>query len=350
MAERTEKPTPRHLARLRRRGQVPKSAELSSAIGLMVGIYLLRSRGAEIIRALEQLMRDMFLALATQDLTPAAVQARGSKLALWAMTLMAPLVLGAMVTGVFATVVQTRGLVAPALLKPTFSRINPVNNLRQLLSRRGLVELLKDIGKIAVLGFVVFQALSGQVMSIAAASTIGVSAGVQLLGGAVYKMAVRVSWLFLVLAIIDYIYQRRQFQQSSRMTKEEVKEEMRSAEGSPLTKGRLRREQRKWALQRMMQQVPKADVVVTNPTHLAIALQYDGRTMLAPTVVAKGKGFIASQIVKIARQHRVPIVENRPLAHALIRLEIGTQIPPELYQAVAEVLAFVYRLRRARIA
>jgi len=348
MSERTEAPTPRRLAEVRRRGQVAKSVELSSALSLLVGVYMLRSQGGKLVNGLGQLMRETFGTLLQPDLSLMTVQAMGKTIALTAVELMGPLVMAMMVTGVLSTLVQTRGLVALALLKPNLNRIAPLTNLRTLLSRHSLVEVLKDIGRLAAVGLVIFAPLPERLAEIAAASTGGVSTGIALLAKTGYEMSLRVALLFLGIAIVDYVYQHRRFQQSIRMTREEIKEELRSTEGAPQLKGRIRQMQRRLARLRMMQQVPKADVVVTNPTHLAIALKYDGRTMIAPTVVAKGKGVIAAQIIKVARQHLVPIVENPPLAHALIRLEIGMQIPPALYQAVAEVLAFVYRLRQTR--
>jgi flagellar biosynthetic protein FlhB len=309
---------------------------------------MLRSQGDKLVNGLGQLMRETFSTPSQPDLSLATVQAMGKTVALAAIELMGPLVVAMMMTGILGTLVQTRGLVAPALLKPNLNRIAPLINLRTLLSRHSLVEVLKDIGRLAAIGLVIFAPLPERLAEIAAASTRGVSTGITLLAKTGYEMSLRVALLFLGIAMVDYVYQRRRFQQSIRMTREEVKEELRSTEGAPQLKGRIRQMQRRLARLRMMQQVPKADVVVTNPTHLAIALKYDGRTMIAPTVVAKGKGVIAAQIIKVARQHRVPIVENPPLAHALIRLEIGMQIPPALYQAVAEVLAFVYRLRQTR--
>ncbi len=348
MSERTEAPTPRRLAEVRRRGQVAKSAELSSALSLLVGVYVLRSQGGKIVNGLGQLMREAFGAISQPDLSLVAMQTKGNAIALSAMGLMGPLVITMMAVGILSTLAQTRGLVALALLKPNLNRMNPLTNIRALLSRHSLVEAWKDIGRLTAIGLVIFTPLPERLTAIAAASTASVPGGLALLARTGYEMSLRVALLFLGIAVMDYVYQRRRFQQSIRMTREEIKEEMRSAEGAPQLKGRIRQMQRRLARMRMMQQVPKADVVITNPTHLAVALRYDGRTMLAPTVVAKGKGIVAVQIVKVARQHRVPVVENRPLAHALIRLEIGVQIPPALYQAVAEVLAFVYRLRQTR--
>lgn len=348
MSERTEAPTPRRLAEIRRRGQVAKSVELSSALSLLVGVYMLRSQGDELVNGLGQLMREAFGALARPDLSLVAMQARGSALILSTVRLMGPLVIAMMATGVLSTLAQTRGLVALALLKPNLNRVNPLANLKTLVSRHSLVEIAQDLGRLTAIGLVILTPLPQRLTEIATASTAGVPNGIALLVKTGYEISLRVALVFLGIAVVDYIYQRRRFQQSIRMTREEILEEMRSAEGSPHLKGRIRQMQRRLARLRMMQQVPKADVVITNPTHLAIALKYDGRTMVAPTVVAKGKGVIAAQIVRVARQHRVPIVENPPLAHALIRLEIGMQIPPALYQAVAEVLAFVYRLRRFR--
>lgn len=319
------------------------------ALGLIVGIYLTRAQAGRWAAFIAELMERAF-SLPAQPLTVNTVYRQGLLLGAQLLWTLSPLLIGVMVTGVLATVAQTRGLVAPALLRPRLSRVSPMTNLRNLFSAQGLMAAFKSILKVLIVGWVAFYGLPQQAERISEAATIGVGPALAVLGEVAYHMSLRCAAMFLVLAVIDYGFQWRQYQQSVRMTREELREEMRSAEGSPEAKAQMRRLQRQWAMQRMMQKVPKADVVVTNPTHMAIALQYEAKTMLAPVVVAKGKGVIARRIVEIARKHRVPVIENRPLAHALIRLEVGTQIPPELYRAVAEVLAFVYRLRRARAA
>ena len=348
MGEGTEAPTPRRQAEMRRQGQVAKSPELSGALALLAGLYLLRSQGGAIVAQLSQLMRDTFNALSAQDLTPVLVRARGMELGLLFLRMTAPLILTIMAVGVLSMAVQTRGMISFDLIIPKLDRLNPLSAIKQMFSMRSLVETIKNVGKLAIVGWVVFQPLPQQMMAISAAATADVFGAISLLTSTIMDVSVRAALFFTGLAAMDYVYQWRQFRQNALMTLEEVQEERKSAEGSPMIKGRVRELQRRYALQRMMQQVPKADVVVTNPTHLAIALRYDGETMMSPTIVAKGKGIIAFQISKIAKQHRIPVVENRPLAHALIRLEIGAQITPDLYKAVAEVLAFVYRLRRAR--
>jgi flagellar biosynthetic protein FlhB len=236
-------------------------------------------------------------------------------------------------------------------MQPKFSRLNPLEGAKRFFSIRSLAELVKSLAKVAIVGFVAFKALSDHTTALAQLTGGDLRGGLALVGEIGMELLLKVGMAFLVLSLADYIFQRWQFEKSSKMTKQEVKEEQRSQEVNEQIRGKIRSLQRQLARKRMMQRVPQADVVITNPTHYAVALQYDASKMAAPRVVAKGQRLIAQQIKELARQSGIPLVENKPLAQALFRaVDIDQEVPRELYQAVAEVLAFIYRLKQQRIA
>lgn len=258
-----------------------------------------------------------------------------------------PVIGVAMVVGVVVNLLQVGVMFTAEPLSPNWARLNPVAGFTRLFSRRAFVESVKTLLKVLLIGWLTFSAVRADAAMLLRTSEIDPLMVLMLVGQLLYKMAWRVGLAMLVLALLDYGFQRWEYEKSLRMTKEEVKQELKQTEGDPQVRSRIRARQQAIARRRMMQAVPKADVVVTNPTHYAVALQYDAQKMAAPTVVAKGMNLIALRIREIAQQHGVPIVENPPLAQSLYRtVDIGEQIPPELYQAVAEVLAYVYRLRR----
>lgn len=258
-----------------------------------------------------------------------------------------PVIGVAMVVGVVVNLLQVGVTFTAEPLAPNWARLNPVAGFTRLFSRRAFVDSVKTLLKVLLIGWLTFSAVRADAAMLLRTSEIDPLMVMMLVGQLLYKMAWRVGLAMLVLALLDYGFQRWEYEKSLRMTKEEVKQEMKQTEGDPQVKSRIRARQQAIARRRMMQAVPKADVVVTNPTHYAVALQYDAQKMAAPTVVAKGMNLIALRIREIAQRHGVPIVENPPLAQSLYRtVDIGEQIPPELYQAVAEVLAYVYRLRR----
>ncbi|HIC88157.1 MAG TPA: flagellar biosynthesis protein FlhB, partial [Anaerolineae bacterium] len=340
MSERTHEPTPRRRAEFRRRGQTARSAEIGSALILLAGVSLIRMRGGVIGRHLGELMQRTFTNLNHSDLTPVDLFSKGLELGINLFLLMAPFFLVVMAVGVGSNLIQTGWLLTTQPLKPDPKRLNPLTGFRRIFSLQGLMEAAKTLAKMMLVILVAYGTLRGQMGNLAAASTGGLGPGLSVLGNVVYGLSLRIASLLLVLAGLDYLFQRRQFQQRIRMTREELQEELKSAEGQPQLKSKIRQLQRQMARQRMMQQLPMADVVVTNPTHLAVALQYDAETMSAPTVIAKGRGLIAKRIVRKAKEYRVPVVENRPLAQALFQVELGMQIPNTLYQAVAELLVF----------
>jgi flagellar biosynthetic protein FlhB len=234
-------------------------------------------------------------------------------------------------------------------LVPDLGRFNPAAGLSRLFGPRGLVEAVKALLKVLVVGWVVYTAVRARLPDLVALGTLPTPHLLTLLGTLLYTLALRVSLVFLVIALLDYAYQRWDYEKSLKMSKEEIKQEHKQSEGDPLIKGAIRQRQRDAARKRMMQDVPKADVVITNPTHVAIALAYDVGAMRAPQVLAKGQDELAARIRELAAEHDIPFVENPPLARTLYKqVEIGQEIPAALYAAVAEVLAYVYERNRKK--
>jgi flagellar biosynthetic protein FlhB len=256
------------------------------------------------------------------------------------------IVLGLMVIGLVVTFAQTGLSLSGKRKLFDFSRVNPITGFKRLLSSDGLFNLLKALIKLLVVGWVAYSFLRVNLEKMLALGQLDLQSGVRDWVSLAIAMMWRVGTAYLILAIIDYIYQRWQFYKNMRMTKEEVKEEYKSSEGDPAIKGRIRQQQQQMARRRMMSAVPKADVIITNPTHFAVAVKYDSTSMQAPRVLAKGTLLVAQRIVDIARNHTIPVVQNIPLARTLYAaVDIDQEIPSELYMAMAEVLAYVYRLR-----
>lgn len=242
--------------------------------------------------------------------------------------------------------IQTRFLFSFKPLKFDLKRINPVEGFKRMFSLRSLFELLKSVLKMIIVGYVAYSVIKPKFASFALYSDMETADSMKIVFTLAYEVMFKCSIALLVLAIVDYFYQRWEFEKSLRMTKQELKEEYREVEGSPEVKRRQREIMARLARGRMLQQVPQADVVITNPTHIAVAIKYDSEEMEAPVVVAKGADEVAHKIVEIARQNGVPIVQNPEVARQLYRMiDVGEQIPPGLYHAVAEILAYVYSLR-----
>lgn len=260
--------------------------------------------------------------------------------------LMAPIFLVAVVSAVAANCLQVGFLYTPAAIAPQLNRINPLSGMQRIFSRRALFELLKSLIKVYFVGLVAWQFIRnnlGALLTVLYQNAAGMWETIRTLS---LGLAVRIAVTFLVLAVADYCYQRYEYNKSMKMSKQEIKEELRQMEGDPHLKARIRESQRKIALQRMMQDIPSATVVVTNPTHLAVALRYREAEDDAPVVVAKGAGYIAQRIRERAKEHQIPLVENKQVARMLYdQVELGQAIPVDLYQAVAEILALVYRAK-----
>jgi flagellar biosynthetic protein FlhB len=346
--ERTEQATPKRRQEARERGQVLKSVEVNTAALLLAAAAGLQWLVPGMAGSVLELTRATLAGAATGELTASALAARAPSLSWFFFQLVGPLLLGLAAVGVASNVLQFGFLFSGQAIRPQFSRINPVDGARRLYSSRSLVELAKTLLKVAVVGGVAWQAVRGQESTLALLSEAEPGRAAGALSGAIAAVLWKVAGALAVLAGADFLYQRWWFERSLRMSREEIKEELKQQEGDPHIRARLRQRARALTRQRMMQQVPKADVVITNPTHYAVAIQYEAG-MEAPVVLAKGERLIAQQIKKVAREHGVPTVENRPLAQALYKAcQVGQAVPAELYRAVAEVLAFVYRLHPHR--
>jgi flagellar biosynthetic protein FlhB len=347
--DRSERPTAKRLREARERGQVPRSRELSTALVVGAGVALLigtgRDFGLASLRLMGQgLQLDAELLSRPQDLAALLLLRLGQGL------LAAAPLLGATLLG---------ALLAPWLLggwnmsfgaiRPDFSRINPLSGLGRIVSSHGLVELGKGLAKIGTIGAVAAVYLWRERATFAALAMEPLKAAIGHSGALCLGLAAWLAGALLLIGLIDAPYQRWTHLKRLRMTRQEVREEMKQSEGRPEVKARIRRLQHEMSRRRMMEQVPKADVVVTNPTHYAVALQYSAERMRAPRVVAKGAGVVAAAIRELATRHHVPLVSAPPLARALYRnVDLDREIPAELYAAVAQVLTYIYQLREGR--
>jgi flagellar biosynthetic protein FlhB len=348
--DRTEKPTAKRRGESRKKGQVAKSADLNGAIVLIGGLFVISLVGPAVMNGAAASMREMFGQIAHPGEVSSAAGLNGLFQALIGTMLntVAPIAAACVGFGVLANIGQIGLRPSMTALKPDIKRINPVSGFKNVFGPRIAFETGKALAKVAVVGVVTAIALVPDVTNLGA--NIGTPPGAlgQLIGSGAMSIAQRAAFAYLVIGLIDFAWQRRRHEKQLRMTKQEVKEEFKQHALPPEVRSAIRRRQVLAARARMMSAVPQADVVVTNPTHFAVALTYDG-TGLAPVVVAKGQGHVALQIRRIAEENDVPLVPDPPLARELHRtVEIGQMIPADLYAAVAQVLAFVYRLAGAR--
>lgn len=348
--ERTEPATPKKRHDARAKGNVARSLDLNSAAVLVFGLLILSFAGSMIASKIAALARSMFAGIATIDLTYESASRLFVEGIYGFMIALLPILGGLMLVGIVASVAQVGFLFSWEPLQPRFSKMNPLAGIRKVMfSARSIVELAKGIIKVLIVGIIAYNATASLGEEAITLVDSDISTILEFMAKASLQVGVKVGLAFFVLAAADYLFQRFEYEKSLRMTKHELKEETKQSEGDPLIKGRIRTIQRQIAYRRMMQEVPKADVVVTNPTHVAVALKYEAGKMNAPRVVAKGADLIAQRIKEIAQEHEVPIVEDKPLAQLLYRtVEVGEEIPEKLFQAVAQVLAFVYRLRDQR--
>ena len=244
------------------------------------------------------------------------------------------------------TVYQVGWKVTAKPMEPKLSKFNPINGFKRIFSKDSLFELLKSLVKVGVIAYVAYTNIVDEANNLFILYDISLNQAIALVGSIIIEFGIEISVIFIVIGLIDYIYQKWKFGEDMKMTKQEVKDEYKNTEGDPQIKGRIRQKMREASQRRMMQDVPKADVVITNPTHFAVAIKYDAEVSRAPIVVAKGEDYLAQKIKEVARENHVEIVENKPLARMLYHnVDIGAEIPPELYQAVAEVLAMVYHMK-----
>jgi flagellar biosynthetic protein FlhB len=347
---RTEEATPKRKQEARKRGQVPKSAELSSVAVLFFIFFFLNALGGWI---LSQMFSYVKYALSPGQLNLNLAEVKLSSLlfdhGLIFARIFFPVGIGAMLAGILINYFQVGPLFVLEPLKPKFNRLNPISGFKNIFGSRSFVELAKAVGKLLIVCYFAYWTIKERIFGLNQLITQPPLRSVFFIWDITFQIALKICTFLLVLAIFDYAYQRWEYKKSLRMTKKEVKDEYKQTEGDPKIKSKIRQRQMQIAMRRMMQEVPKADVVITNPTHLAVALRYDSGTMAAPIVVAKGEELIAAKIREVANRHGIIIVENKPLAQAIYKtVDIGETIPAKLFSAVAEVLAFVYRLKQRR--
>lgn len=342
--EKTEQPTPKRREEARKKGQVAKSQEVASVTIMLACLVLFYFTIAASIDQVSRIMRWFLMEAGRFEMTAEATRTLFVRTLGRMGTLLFPLFLTVFVAGLGANLIQVGFLFAPETIRPKLSKISPIRGFKQKVSLRSLVELAKSLFKIVVVTFVVYLTIRAELVNIIPVGWLGPWGILDYTWSVSFKIIFRVCWALVILAMLDYLYQRWEYEKNLRMTRKEIKDEMKNTEGDPLVKARIRKLQREAARQRMMASVEKADVVVTNPTHIAVALRYDPDTMAAPMVTAKGRGYTAQKIKEIAAEHNVPIVENKLLAQLLNKMvKVNEMIPAELYRAVAEVLAYVYR-------
>jgi flagellar biosynthetic protein FlhB len=346
--ERTEQATPKRREDARRKGQVARSREITAASVMLMGLLLFYLLGGYVYLQTAAMLRS-YLGNLSFDLA-----GDGPRLLMWRsmrafLSICWPFMAGLSVVALLSGWLQVGSAVSGEGIKPDLDKINPLKGLQRLCSKNSLVELLKSLAKIAIVGYIAWRVVRQELVNLVPLSEQGVWQITSYIGLVCLRMAFWTCLAMAALAVLDYGFQRWQHEKKLRMTRQELKEEFKQTEGDPLIKSRIRALQREMARRRMMAEVPRADVVVTNPTELAVALKYQAGEMVAPKVVAKGAGFVAQKIREIAAHHGVPIVEDKPLAQALYKtVELGREVPYTLYAAVAEVLAYVYRLKRRR--
>lgn len=344
---RTEKATPKKREDARKKGQVAKSTELNTATLLVAFFGVLSILGSYYINRFDAQMKATFLRMPeiVRDfdqrdflhvIGDALKEILIISLPLWGVLFIAALGISLIQVG-YKPTFQT--------LAPKFNKMNPLSGLKRMVSKDTMVELMKSIAKVIFLGSIFISIIKDEVIIFLKFYDMSLMQILNNVGRVVLRVGFFVGGAFLVLAVADYAYQKYKFEDSIKMTKQEIKDEYKQAEGDPQIKGKIKQKMREMSLKRMMQSIPDADVIITNPTHFAIAISYDADKGAAPIVVAKGVDYLAQKIKEKAKEHHVEIVENRPLARALYyTVDIGNEIPAELYNAVAEVLAFVYSL------
>ena len=344
--EKTEEPSSKRRADFRKKGQVAQSKEVQTAglftIILLFWIFYMPEFWAE----LSKLVASIWMNLNQFDGSPSTVHGLSMFITKEMAFLLLPLFILVMIIGFFSSVFQIGWLFTTQPLTPDFTKINPIQGLGRMFSMRAIVDLFKSVGKVILIGWVAYSTIIDHFNE--ALILVDTSPGetILFLGRVATLILAKVCGLLILIAAIDFMYTKHEMEEKMKMTKQEVKEEFKEMEGDPFIKGQIRRIQQEMAQKRMMADVPDADVVVTNPTHISVAIKYDTKSMDAPLVLAKGVDHIAMKIREIARENEIPIIENPPVARLLHKIDLGANIPEEMFKAVAEILAHVYSLKK----
>lgn len=350
--ERTEPATQKKLSDARKKGQVAKSREIANGFGLLALFLILKFWVGHMGIQLLEIFNNMYSKIPDVTIFPsgnmpqAEVNILFRQMLLEVLIIVGPILFIGVVIAFVCDLVQVKWRPTTKPLKPKFSKLNPINGFKKFVSLNSLVELVKSVLKILLIGYICYSYLKDKWVILFNLYDITLMQALGLVAKTVTDLGIRIAAFYLLIAFGDYVYQKIKFKNDMKMSKQEVKEEFKQQEGDPQVKGKIRQKMRETSMKRMMQSLPQADVVITNPTHYAVAIKYDPKVADAPVVIAKGQDYLAARIKEVARENKIEIVENKPLARMLYaNVDIGQVVPPELYQAVAEVLAFVYQLQ-----
>lgn len=344
--EKTEEATPKKKQESREKGQVARSMELPAAFILFFSFLFFIVFGGFMKERFMALISGIFENHLLMDLTEGNIRPFFIDIFFQSLIILGPLLIMAVVIGVLGNVMQFGFLVTTEPLKMKLSNLSPIQGFKRIFSMRSVVEFVKSIIKITIIGFVVYSTLMGEIDKILTLGRVPLEEIFSYVADITISLGLKIGGLLIIIAIIDYMYQRYDYNKNLRMSKQDIKDEYKKTEGDPFIKGKIKEKQRRMAMMRMMQEIPKADVIITNPTHYAVAIKYDDKQMEAPTVIAKGTDYVALKIKEKGKEHGITVMENKPLARALYaQVDIGKSIPADLFQAVAEVLAFVYKAK-----
>lgn len=350
--EKTEPATQKKLEEARKEGKVAKSKELTSAFDLIVLFLVLRFFisyiGENLLGVFSNVYEGIadFVKINAVGMTTIAVSSLLYEMMIEMLLTVLPFFIFGVTITLLISIYQVGWKVSTKPMEPKLSKFNPINGFKRIISKDSLFELMKSIVKVGIIIYIAYTSIRDEVDSLFLLYDLTVYQAVGLVGGIILDTGLKISLVYLIVGIADYAYQKRKFSEDMKMTKQEVKDEYKNTEGDPQIKGQQRRRMQEASQRRMMQDVPKADVVITNPTHFAVALKYEPQENAAPVLLAKGEGYLALKIKETAKENGVEIVENKPLARMIYyNVEIGTEIPPELYQSVAEILAMLYNAR-----
>lgn len=348
--EKTEPATSKKLNDIRKEGQVAKSKELITAVSLMSLFIILKIYLSKLGTGLIDVYTQVYNSISKvvdDSYNGLPIRTAGSvmqQVIIDMIKLVIPILLVAIVIAILGNMLQQKWMVTAKPLQPKFSKISPISGFKRMFSVRQLVELIKSIAMISIIMIVVYNTVKSKMNILLTFYDVGLNIALSTIGSIIIDLGIKISAVFLIVGFADLFYQRIKFKNDNMMTKQEIKDEFKNTEGDPQVKGQIKRRMQEVSRRRMMQQLPEADVVITNPTHFAVALKYEPDAGKAPVVIAKGADYLAFQIKDKAKEYNIAIVENKPLARILYHnIDIGMEIPPELYQAVAEILAVVMR-------
>lgn len=344
--DKTEEATPHKLSEARKKGQVAKSKEVNLALTLLGTTLVLNAFGSYGFNTLKDTMTSFLTNYLNMELTYENIFHITFIVVLRLAIVILPVVFSIMIMGIFSNFIQTGFILTKEPLKPDFKKLNPINGFKRMFSARTVVELVKDVSLVTIVGYVGYKFLKDNYATIINLNSLRFPVIAEAFGSMAMSIFFKITLIMITIALADFIFQKMQFKKDMRMTKQEIKEEYKQMEGDPQVKGKIKQKQREMAMKRMMQSVPDATVVITNPTHFAVAIRYKEGKDSAPRVVAKGADYVAFKIKEKAKESNVPIIENKPLARLIYdEVEVDSEIPVEMYQAVAEILAIVMKLK-----